>query len=549
MVTLRLVRKGGASGERIELILSGDDLPPQVEDDPIYFEVDGSDVADVSVVDGFVGGLIHFLMETRQDLHIEGRISDTCLRNLVEYQRFWSLVQPERCSLIKISADEIVADRGSAPATPAVANYSGGTDSAFTVVRHRLQLCGMDTVPLQAVVIVHGFDVARADRAGFSRLLDRLQPVIEEYGLTRYVVRTNLKELALQNWLDSYASQIIACLHTVSHRHSTALLASDGYGQSPVFEYGGNPISVPLLTTSRLKVLYDGGHYGRTDKTRLIARYLTVVRSLKFCWEGPQVDRNCGRCLKCLLTYMNFRAVGVEEPACFDVPIPEESVGNFAIRHSAGLILGYEVLHHLWQKPELAELTERFAAPLMQFEAAHGVTALSGVVEMAKRQAANRNVDVRSVRRDLDLRAIKALNQGIVTHEANCIRMVADQRPWAYSAAVSLAGLTNAVGPARIVMRLQVERGRIGVLVLKAGSSEEMVGKEQSVGSSAEPRTVTLDVPAIEEAGSIVFRGWPNKRGSEARVLEVAIFSDRDLDAAAAVEDAGRKRKFRWLRF
>ena len=39
MVTLRLVRKGGASGERIELILSGDDLPPQVEDDPIYFEV------------------------------------------------------------------------------------------------------------------------------------------------------------------------------------------------------------------------------------------------------------------------------------------------------------------------------------------------------------------------------------------------------------------------------------------------------------------------------------------------------------------------------
>src|SRR5262245_48973454 len=292
MVTLRVVRRGGDTGDRIELILSGDDLPPQAEDDPIFFELSGSDAADVTVADGFVGSLIHFLMETHQDLHVEGRITDTCLRNLVEYQRYWSLIQPDRCSRIRITADEIVADRGGARALPAVANYSGGTDSAFTVVRHRLQLCGTDTVPLQAVAIVHGFDVPLADEQGFFRLLDRLQPVIEEYGLSRYVVRTNVKELALQNWLDSYPAQIVGCLHTVSHRHSTALLASDGYGHSPVFEYGGNPISVPLLTTSRLKVLYDGGHYGRTDKTRLIAKYPTVERSLKFCWEGPQADRN-----------------------------------------------------------------------------------------------------------------------------------------------------------------------------------------------------------------------------------------------------------------
>jgi hypothetical protein len=244
---------------------------------------------------------------------------------------------------------------------------------------------------------------------------------------------------------------------------------------------------------------------------------------------------------------MNFRAVGVEEPACFDDPIPEESVGNFAIRHSAGLILGYEVLHHLWQKPELKELTERFAAPLMRFEATHGVTAQPGAVETAIGQAANRNVEVRSLRHDLDLGAVKALNEGSVTHEANCIRMVADQRPWAYSAALSLSGLTRAVGPARIVMRLHVERGRFGVIVLKAGSSEEMIGKEQSVGSSTEPRTITLDIPAIEEAGSIVFRGWPNKGGSEARILEIAMFSDRDT--AQAAEGAGRKRAFRWLRF
>ena len=530
MVTLRVVRKSGDTGGRIELILSGDDLPPQVENDPLYFEVSGSDVADVAVADGFVGGLIHFLMETRQDLHVEGQISDTCLRNLVEYQRFWSLVQSERCSPIKISADEIVPNRASAPALPAVANYSGGIDSAFTVVRHRLQLCGLDTVPLQAVAIVHGLDVPLADQQGFSRLLDRLQPVIEEYGLTRYIVRTNLKELALQNWLDSYAAQIVACLHTVSHRHSTILLASDGYGQNPVFEYGGNPISVPLLTTSRLKVLYDGGHYGRTDKTRLIANYPTVVRSLKFCWEGPQVDRNCGRCLKCLLTYMNFRAVGVKEPACFDVPVPEDSVGNFAIRHSAGLILGYEVLHHLWQIPELAELTERFAAPLLRFEAMQGVAASPGspgTAGAATGTVVRRNADTLAVQRQLDLNAIAALNEGVISRESNCVRLVLDRRPWAYSAHLPLERARKTTGDARLSVRLQVERGRIGVLVLKSGSSEQIVGKEQSIGSSTEPRTINLEIPEIEDAGSIVFRGWPNKGGSVVRIFDIAVLSDR----------------------
>jgi len=367
MLTLRATRTTTDTGGRVELILSGGALPPQLQG-PIFFELSGSDVADFDVLDGFMNGLIHFLMETRQLLHVEGRLSRTYLRSIAEYQRFWSLVRPERCSVVKITADEVVTDSSDQRDLPAVATFSGGLDSAFTVIRHKLKLTGMDTIPLDAVLIIHGFDVLSSDVSGFARLLDRLQPLIEELGLRRYVVRTNLKELALQNWVESYAAQLTSCLHMVGHRHTSAIIASDGYGQSQVFEYGGNPISVPLLTSSRLKFFYDGPSYSRIGKAALLAKYPSFVRTLKFCYEGPDPAENCGHCMKCFLTYTNFRAVGLENPECFDTPVNEEMVGNYTIKNDAELALRYPLLEQLRQRPELAELTARFAEPVVRYE-------------------------------------------------------------------------------------------------------------------------------------------------------------------------------------
>jgi len=56
MLTLSAVRKGTDSGTRIELMLGGEDLPPQVR--RIFYELQGEQATDISVLDGFVGGLI-----------------------------------------------------------------------------------------------------------------------------------------------------------------------------------------------------------------------------------------------------------------------------------------------------------------------------------------------------------------------------------------------------------------------------------------------------------------------------------------------------------
>jgi hypothetical protein len=336
--------------------------------EPIFFELEGSDVTDLTVLDGLVGAVIHFVMESGQPLHVEGRLTSSCLHHLTKYQKYWSLIRPGRCSAVKITADEIVADQGDNRDLPAVAAFSGGVDSTFSILRHAKRLVGIDTIPLDAVLIVHGIGSRSSDNIGFSRLLDRLQPAIDEFGLRRYVVRTNIKEVAIQDWLDSYMAQLVGCLHLVSHRHSKAMIAGDGYAHNPVFDLGGNPISVPLLSSGRLRVFYEGPEYGRTAKVALLAKYPSITRCLKFCWQGPEVHKNCGQCIKCFMTYMNFRAVGVEEPNCFDIPVDASKVGNYTIIDDGALALRYDILQQLWKIPELAELTARFSAPIHRYE-------------------------------------------------------------------------------------------------------------------------------------------------------------------------------------
>jgi hypothetical protein len=121
-------------------------------------------------------------------------------------------------------------------------------------------------------------------------------------------------------------------------------------------------------------------------------------------------------------------------------------------------------------------------------------------------------------------RAIKPLNEGSVSREWGCSRIVADARPWAFSAYAHLEGVVKATGPAIIEIRIQVERGTLGVMLLERGSWNYPVVPEQSVAARAGSLTLRFEVAAIEEAGEIVLRNWPSEDGqAHARVFEIKV--------------------------
>jgi hypothetical protein len=140
-----------------------------------------------------------------------------------------------------------------------------------------------------------------------------------------------------------------------------------------------------------------------------------------------------------------------------------------------------------------------------------------------------------------------------VNRQPDGITLTADPQPWAYCAHLRLQDLEGAKGPATIEISLLAEHGSMGMVVLERGSTVYQVAPEQSVNATAEPLTVRFEIAAIEEAGDIVFRGWPSEGDgpSRVRVFWVNALLDAAIPAQveAAVPEAGTPKKRRFWSF
>ncbi len=165
------------------------------------------------------------------------------------------------------------------------------------------------------------------------------------------------------------------------------------------------------------------------------------------------------------------------------------------------------------------------------------------IAERDERQSA---VDSNGHRLEIGLDAIAGINGGNVTRESSAVRIDAASRPWTYSAEVRLPDIVDQSGPALLEIRLQVERGEMGALILERGNSVFTVGPEQSMAMGTDPSTLRFEIPAMEEVGHLVFRGWPHDDGAaKARILGISLLSDRP---AVPLGRGFRDRLAAWLK-
>jgi hypothetical protein len=78
-----------------------------------------------------------------------------------------------------------------------------------------------------------------------------------------------------------------------------ALLIPSGSGYWDLRPWGSHVLTDPLMSSSRVRFVHDGGVTLRLDKFETIARSPLALEELRVCWRG-QSDVNCGRCSKCL---------------------------------------------------------------------------------------------------------------------------------------------------------------------------------------------------------------------------------------------------------
>ncbi len=254
------------------------------------------------LADPFLLAFLQLAMRKNRSLWIRNAgVSAGLLRNLQQFQRVWSLWHKEY-SEVEVYADSIsnVEGKRARGEGRAIASFSGGVDSTFTLFNHTQNKLNRYKHNLSHAMLVHGFDIPVNDQASFESVRQQCKQVANDAGLKLLVVATNIRDFDF-DWEQGHVSAIAACMHLLSGGFRTGLVPSTlNYGV--LYPWGSTPLTDPLHSSNDFRVETDGADYTRVDKLRLIRKWATGVENLRFCWVAEPYDYNCGRCAKCTMT-------------------------------------------------------------------------------------------------------------------------------------------------------------------------------------------------------------------------------------------------------
>jgi hypothetical protein len=201
------------------------------------------------------------------------------------------------------------------PASGVATGFSAGIDSFCVLADHYLE-----DIPTRLRVSHLLFnDVGSHGRGGqrlFRQRFERIAPVAAEFGLPIVPVRSNL---------DGFYTESFQRTHTLRNA-SVALLLQGGIGRflyASAFPYSvvevqptydmaySDPVSLPLLSTTAIRLLSAGSNYTRVEKTMRVSEVPKSHDHLDVCVDPDARDRNCSKCWKCLRTLLTLEIGGV----------------------------------------------------------------------------------------------------------------------------------------------------------------------------------------------------------------------------------------------
>jgi len=184
--------------------------------------------------------------------------------------------------------------------------------------------------------MIHGFDIPESEPETFLSAFRRSRRILENLGLQSYRLKTNLRHLEKVfgcDWeYETHGIWLAATLACLEPFFSRTLIPSSYPYHLPVLPWGSNTMTDPLFASDENNLWHDGAAFDKFDKVRAFARHPVIQENLRVCWEGAQLDRNCGQCFKCVTTQACFWASGVPHPKCFNTPCSTADAGCLKLK-------------------------------------------------------------------------------------------------------------------------------------------------------------------------------------------------------------------------
>ena len=199
--------------------------------------------------------------------------------------------------------------------------FSGGIDATCTLVNN--------DEAVSDCVTVWGADVKSYNEEGWKVLTKSLEDTIKKFGKNWYVVRTNFREIFDEKKLAKciaatgdgwwhgaqHGVALLGCSAPLSYLfgYKTVHIASSFTADCrPVC--ASDPYTDNCFRVGNTKAHHDGFEYDRCQKVQIIAKAVeekNITLDLHVCWRDSS-GSNCGVCEKCIRSYLDCRAVGVD---------------------------------------------------------------------------------------------------------------------------------------------------------------------------------------------------------------------------------------------
>ena len=292
----------------------------------LWYKVPGEHAASLHpTCDPFVVGTVYLLMQAGHDVRVHGQVSRSLLRSLVEFQAAWVSWVPGLHN-VQIRADREAEAEMPALRKGALVAYSGGVDSCFTAFRHARGVGLRFPHRLAAGVMVHGFDIPLDEPETFKSAVERSRRMLASLGLDLIPIATNYRAL-VADWSHSFAAALSSCMMLLGARFAEGLIGQGlTYSDFHLLREGSNPLTDPMLSSSSFRIVPDGGAFSRADKILAMSEWKEFLEGVRVCWAGPQKDRNCCVCEKCIRNILTFRALGLGLPPCFEHDVTDRQI-------------------------------------------------------------------------------------------------------------------------------------------------------------------------------------------------------------------------------
>jgi hypothetical protein len=290
--------------------------------DKSFFVDIGRTPQEPQVYDFAVFGLAAMSMSNNIEITFSSPVSQSMAVQLERLRRAFDTWTHINIYPLRVNLDDVRPD----PDLPARATkglcLSGGIDSTAAAIE------------AQRDGFTHGMLIAGADYPdskdpGFVELRRRVGEQAKIFGFDLLVSETNIKSLNFE-WEMLFGLNLAMCLHAQSDVLGTGAIGADFTEAQDLtmHPWGTSHAITDMFGTAGMPMLSLNRHIGRTEKLRLILTEAPdLVNHMSFCWRDTSQGGNCGKCLKCQRTKLNFMAAVGEVP---DIFVENPSLMEFA---------------------------------------------------------------------------------------------------------------------------------------------------------------------------------------------------------------------------